>query len=215
MVTALGSFVDGTVAETLAARLAAGDASYLVEGELAHSLGRTRQPAALGALRAAIDRPSWNETIRVGVFDGLAALQDPRAIELVAPGLARHQDILVRCAAARCLTSFYSAPEQAMRALEPWLGDSAFRLQLTLAAHLEQLADHRALKALQRLVAHTANGRVRRRGREAVRRLSELLGAGRATHDLRTELDDLRQSHRDLRDRMDRHLQRSAAPDEG
>lgn len=215
VVAALGNFIDGEVADALASRLAAGDASYLVEAELAHSLGRTRQPVALAALQAAIDRPSWNETIRVGVFDGLAALQDARAIALVAPGLARHQDILVRCAAARCLASFYSAPELAMAALEPWLGDDAFRLQLTLAAHLEQLADHRALSALQGLVARTANGRVRRRGREAIRRLSERLGSGRATHALRSELDDLRQSQRALHDRVDRHLKRTEAPDGG
>ena len=214
VVTALGGFAEAPVAQALAARLIAGDPSYFVEGELARSLGRTRQPLALRALQAAIERPSWNETIRVGVFDGLAALQDPAAIALVAPWLGRQHDILARCGAVRCLTGFYAAPELAIATLEPWLTDDAFRFQLTLAAHLERLADRRALTLLGRLEATTRDGRVRRRTREAMRGLSEVLGSGRTADNLRDEMHALGRRQRDLVDRLDRHMQLSGESSE-
>lgn len=213
VVTALGNFAEPAVADVLAARLADGDPSIFVEAELARALGRTRQASALPALTAALERDSWNETIRVGVFDGLAALQDPAIIPLVEPWLARRHDILARCGVVRCLAGQYSAPAQAARALEPWLGDDAFRLQLTLAAHLERLGDGRALSLLQRLVNSTRNGRVRRRAREGVLRLSKSLGAGREVDGLRADLDTMRKRQRELVDRLDRHLTRSGERD--
>ena len=76
---ALGQYQTAEAGQLLADLLKAGDASYFVEAETALALGKTRAAAAFDGLVAALDRSGWNETVRVGVLDGLAALQDPRA----------------------------------------------------------------------------------------------------------------------------------------
>ena len=76
MLTPLGEFKDDAVAAALIEVVQAGDASYFVEAEAAAALGKTRRDSALAPLQQAVDTSSWNETIRNGVFRGLAELQD-------------------------------------------------------------------------------------------------------------------------------------------
>lgn len=213
VVTALGGFAEPEVAQALQARLAQGDPSYFVEAELARSLGATRQPGLVEVLTTALSRESWNETIRVGVFDGLAALQDPKAIDAVAPYLARRHNLLTRCGAARCLCALYSAPEQAVRALSPWLGDREFRFRLTLAASLANLGHRLAVPLLQQLARPDIEPMVRRRAREGLARLQEDLGPGSEVHQLREQVDVLGRRLRELDDRMGRHEVRTHSDD--
>ena len=84
-VVALGSFSDESVAELLASIVSGeNEQSVFVKADAAASLGRTKSGKAFEILKAALPIESWNQTIRVGVLNGLAELGDERGVELAA-----------------------------------------------------------------------------------------------------------------------------------
>src|SRR6266571_193989 len=58
------------------------DPSYSVIRAAALALGQTKSPEAFESLTRLIDTNSWRDTIRAAALNGLAALQDPRALDL-------------------------------------------------------------------------------------------------------------------------------------
>jgi aminopeptidase N len=69
IVAALGSFrEDEAVAAVLAAHAKKGDASGFVEGELARAIGRVRGKGAFAALESLIDKPAFQDAVRVGAL---------------------------------------------------------------------------------------------------------------------------------------------------
>jgi HEAT repeat protein len=58
------------------------DESYGTIREAARALGLTKSPVAYDALTKLIETPSWRESIKVSALNGLAALEDPRALDL-------------------------------------------------------------------------------------------------------------------------------------
>ena len=204
VIAALGAFPSDTAGRLLADIVARGDPSYLAEAEACAALGRTRWGGALPALKQALDRPSWNETVRIGALDGLAALQDPAAIDLMRPLLARHHPTLLRCGAVRALCAFVGEPARVVDALQPWTADPNFRFGLNVAQALGGLGDARALPLLEAVAERAVDGRVKRRARESMATVRAGLGAGRQVDALRTDVDALRNQHRDLLDRLDR-----------
>src|SRR5262249_17877904 len=66
------------------------DPSYVAVSEAGRALGRTGSPKAYNVLVSMLGQESWNDTIRGGAMAGLAALKDPRALEVAlkyaAPG---------------------------------------------------------------------------------------------------------------------------------
>ncbi len=203
----LGRFATPASAELLAALLAKGDASVNVEAETARALGATRSPLAFDALVAALHRDSWNETVRIGILDGLASLADPRAIEVAASYLAKHYATLLRCGAIRCLCSFASEPGKATDALRPWTSDTSFRFAFNLAASLGGLGDGRALPLLQAVSDRAVDGRVKKRAQESIASIRSGLGAGKQVDALRGDVDGMRNQLRDLNDNVDRETQ--------
>ena len=201
---AMGRFVGEQAGQALAQRLLAGDASVLVEAETARSLGATRASVAFDALVAALDRDSWNETIRVGILDGLAALQDPRGIAVARIYLEKRWPTLLRCGAIRCLCSFSAEPVQAIDALRPWTADTSFRFAFNLASALGQLGDGRAIALLQTVADKAIDGRVKKRAGESIAALRAGMGAGKQVDGLRSDVDALRGQLRELTDQLDR-----------
>jgi aminopeptidase N len=199
---ALGQFQTAAAGQLLAELLRAGDESYFVEAETALALGRTRSPLAFDGLVAALNRPGWNETVRVGVLDGLAALQNPRALDVIAPWLAKHHHLLLRCAAVRALCGFTSEPAQVVDRLAPWTADVGFRFALTMAASLGGLGDGRAIRLLQVVAERAVDGRIKRRAEESMAQVRAGLGAGKQVDGLRGDLDSLRNAVRELTDRV-------------
>lgn len=204
---AMGKFTDEVAASALAALLAAGDPSVLVEAETAKALGATRGKQAFAGLTAALDRDSWNETVRIGVLDGFAALQDPRAIAVAAGFLDRRWPTLLRCGAIRCLCSFSAEPAAALDALRPWTADTSFRFAFNLASALGQLGDGRAVALLQTVADKAIDGRVKKRAGESVAAVRAGLGAGKQVDGVRSDVDALRTQLRELTEQLDRHKQ--------
>ncbi len=201
---AMGKFTGETAASALALLLAAGDPSVLVEAETAKALGASRGKNAFEALVAALDRDSWNETVRVGVLDGLAALQDPRAIAVAAGFLEKRWPTLLRCGAIRCLCSFSAEPAAALDALRPWTADTSFRFAFNLASALGQLGDGRAVALLQTVADKAIDGRVKKRAGESIAAVRAGLGAGKQVDGMRSDVEALRSQLRDLHEQFDR-----------
>ncbi len=210
--TALGRFQNVAAAELLATRLATGDVSYFVEADTALALGQTRQVLAFEALVACLDRAGWNETVRVGVLEGLAALGDARAIPLIAPFLAKHHDILLRCGAVRALCKFVAEPSRVLDILGPWTADTAFRFGMTLGAALPTLGDARVIALLQEVAQRAVDDRVIKRAREAVTTVRGGLAAGSQLDGLRGDVEALRGDWRSLTERLDREVARRTTP---
>lgn len=208
----LGRFATAQAGQLLAALLQRGDPSVLVEAETARALGATRWPGAYDALVGALSRDSWNETVRVGVLDGLGLLADPRGIDVAAQYLHPRFATLLRCGAIRCLASFSSEPARAIDALRPWTSDTSFRFAFNMAAFLGGLGDGRAIALLQTLGERAVDGRVKKRANESIAALRAGLGAGKQVDGMRSDLDTLRNQMRDMAEQLDRaeQLRRSA-----
>ncbi len=204
VVAGLGKFSTAAAGDLLIGLLAKGDASYFVEAEAALSLGQTRVAGAFAALAAALSRESWNDTLRIGVLDGLAALQDPQALPLVAPFLAAHYFSLLRCGALRCLGAFYTEPARVIDLLRPYAADTSFRFALNLALALGNLGDGRAIPLLQSVAERAVDGRVKKRAQEAIASVRQGLGAGKQVDALRGDLESLRASQRELAERIEK-----------
>jgi aminopeptidase N len=208
-------------AEALSDLLERGEPSYFVEEAAATALGKTRTPRAFDRLIATLDRPSWNETIRAGVFRGLGELAEPRVVPVIAQWmLDRGQPISVRQAAAAGLRTLAAtrrlppgeahtvAVEAAIAALsDPWQ-----YVQYAALDALEDFGDERAIPAVQGLAERALDTWVVRSARETLAALRRGRSRDEAARRLRSDLDELREESRKLREQIAALDARLAAP---
>jgi aminopeptidase N len=168
---ALGAFKKPEAAKALS-RLLENEVSYLVSADAARSLGRTRQPGALEALKAAIDEPSWADVIRAGVLDGLAALRDDSALDAVSKRTRYGVPTRGRRAAVHALASLGEG-KKTREQLEDLLDDKDPHFKIDVVSALTTLGDGKSRPALRRALDRELDGRVSRRLREALRDMNE------------------------------------------
>ncbi len=201
--TALGTYRDAQVASALLALR--DDASYFVAGSALAALGKTRDERAFDVLVAALERPSWNETIAAGAAQGLAELADARALEpLIAACRPERGEPLRRAAVgalARLGTLVDGVRTAAVDALERVLEDRSYLVRLSAYAACETLADARLLPVLDRLAGAESDGRLRRDATEAAMRVRAAAKTPPEVVRLREEVDRLRDDVNRLRDR--------------
>jgi aminopeptidase N len=207
IVEALGEFRDEEAASALLEVLA-GDVSYLVEGEAAKSLGKTRSARAFDAIARALERPSQNDVIQQKALEGLAELRDERGIALCerfarygAPPLSRAQAIF---ALGRLGKEFFERRPHVRDVLERLLDDPWFRARAAVPKALETLGDPAAIPALERARARDLDGRVRRRAADAIRALEKGKAREEEIARLRDDLDKVRNEAQDLRGRLEK-----------
>ncbi|HEY0319398.1 MAG TPA: M1 family aminopeptidase [Pyrinomonadaceae bacterium] len=102
-IASLGASKDPTLASVYLEHLS--DESYATIREAAKALGQAKSPAAYDALLKLSEMPSWRDTIKVSALNGLAALGDPRALELGFRYAATGNPINVRNAAITLLAA--------------------------------------------------------------------------------------------------------------
>jgi aminopeptidase N len=208
VVTALGEFKDDAVAAALTEVVQAGDASYFVEAEAAAALGKTRRDKALTPLQQAAHKPSWNETIRNGVFRGLAELQDESTIPLLRDFTTYGQPPMARYAAIRALGKLGGekdpAPVSIVETLTTLLDEEHFRTRMAVLEALESLHSPKTLPALERLRARDLDGRVKRRVEEVIEAIRSERKQTDEVQQLRDDFHALREENKKLLDRLDR-----------
>jgi aminopeptidase N len=198
VVDALGSFKTTAALEAIRP-IALQDESYVVEGEAARAMGRTRQTAAFDTLVDLLERPSWFDVIRAGAIDGLAALRDDRATPHLLARMRYGHPARARRAAIVALPKL-ATDRKGREALEHLLDDGDPLVRIDVARALADLGDVKARGALRERLDTDLDARVRRRIRETLR---ELGGEGkRAVEPIREELEKLQGEHSELRARM-------------
>jgi aminopeptidase N len=230
IVSALGEFIAPEqdelarrAADALYALLQREDPSYYVEAAAATALGRTRTPEAFDRLLPLLERPSWLEIIRTGVFNGLGELAGPRVVNLLAEWmLDRHKSMDVRAGAATGLRTLVATKrldpgEARTRAVEALCAALSDPWQMTVTpaiGALEDLADPRAVPALERYIAGSVNSRGIRAAREALRAIRRGATRDEETRRLSAALDEVREESHKLRERL-AALEAQSAPERG
>jgi aminopeptidase N len=187
-----------------------GEPSYFVEAAAATALGKTNVADAYTRLVPLLDRDSWNEVIRMGVFAGLGALGDQRCVETLTNWLDLSKPQDARMFAANGLrilaTTRRIEGEAQVRAVDALIAalDDPWELAVFQAvAALAAWGDQRAIPALRRLVDRSPDERVVRGARTAIRTLQQGRAAGDETRQLRKDLEELRQRNRELTGRLE------------
>jgi aminopeptidase N len=197
VIEALGAFRTPEAMEAIKP-YALRDDSYLVEGEAARAMGRTRQTAAFETLVDLLERPSWFDVVRAGAIDGLAALRDDRALPHLGARTRYGHPPRARRAAIMALPKLAS-DRKTRESLEQLLDDGDPLLRIDAVRALGELGDAKARPALRDHLETDLDARVRRRIREVVRDMAE---PRRASDQLREELDRLQGDHLDLKARL-------------
>lgn len=212
VVEALGNFKgDAAVADAVWQRFADGDPSYYVEAEAAKTVGRLKAASAFERLITALERPSWNDVIRMEALVGLGELQDERAAPILKEWSGYGKPLWARMGAITALGKLAEADlhkAEIIEQLGDLLGDSALRVREFAITALAKIGDQRALPALERAARRDLDGRIVRRAREAIRTIQAGASKEAALTMLRNDLDALKAENRTLRDRLEALEQR-------
>ena len=198
VVRALGKFKN-TQAVDAVRPLALSDESWLVSADAARALGETRQAAAYDTLVELLDRRAWNDAVRVGACDGLAALRDDRAVPHLATRTAYGHPSPGRRASLVSLARIDTS-RKTRELIEERLDDVDVFVRATAVRALELLGDPKARPALSARQAREDAPTVRRRIREALRELAR--GGEGETRRLRDDLDKMRDEASELKLRL-------------
>jgi aminopeptidase N len=198
-------------AEALTDLLRRGEPSYYVEAAGATALGKTRAPGAFETLVSLVERPSWNELIRAGVFAGLGELGDPRSVDVLAvwaADRAKPMDARVGALVGLRLLAATGRVEgeakvRAVDAALAGLSDPWELAVLAAAGALRAWGDARAIHALERVVSSNPDERIVRAARESSLALRRGATRSAEARQLRGDLDALREENRTLRTRLD------------
>ncbi len=208
VVTALGEFKEERAATALGSVLQHGDASYFVESEAAAALGKTRQATALEILQQATAKTSWNETIRNGVFRGLAELHEESTIPVLQAFTAYGQPPLARYAALRALGVIGGekdpAPEAIVDTLTAMLDEEHVRTRMAVLDAMESLHSAKTLPALERLRARDLDGRIKRRVEEVIESIRSARKQTDEVQQLRDDFQAIREENKKLLERLER-----------
>jgi len=198
VVSALGRFRTEAAEAAIRPR-ALSDASYLVEGEAARALGKTKRASAFDVLVEAAARPSWADVIAVGAIDGLAALRDERAVPHLLSWTKYGRPTRMRRAAILALPKIDDG-KKTREAVEDLLGDADPHLRIDVARAIGEIGDVKSRGVLRERLELDLDARVRRRLRETLR---DLGGDGkRATDQWKDDLDKLQNEHASLKGRL-------------
>ncbi|HYO96729.1 MAG TPA: HEAT repeat domain-containing protein, partial [Polyangiaceae bacterium] len=197
VVQALGLFRNDRALAALRP-LSKNDPSYLVEAEVARSMGKTRQKSALAPLLAMLDRSSWGDIVRMGALDGLAALRDEGALTPVLERTRYGHSIRTRRAALGALAELGEG-KRVREHLESLLDDGNPLVRAEVASSLLAFGDVRSRGAVRRAAERELDGRVARKLRETLR---DLGGPSQDKKRVADELENVRGELAELKARF-------------
>ena len=199
-------------AQTLSVLLVQGDVSYSVEAAAAESLGKTRAEGSVDQLVALIERPSWNNWVQRGIFRGLGASGEERAVDIITGYLTdaeRHPTMRLAAALGAWVLGRqrYLYSEEARQKVVTALcqaveHDSWDPVRTYAPLALLFLGEQRAIPVLERAIVHEVNTRAQRGMRVAVHVLRTGDTASEQLQQLRSDLDGVREENRHLKEQI-------------
>lgn len=208
VVAALGNFKDEGVADLLAGIISGGkEQSYFVLAEAAVALGKTKSAKAYPVLKAALDTPSWNETVRVGVLNGLAELGDERGVDLALEYAGGGKPWHARPAAISALGKLASVAPRAVAKLHELAASDEtdqFTLRMALVGAMGEAKKPESIDVLSRLSRAAVDGRIKRAASETIEQLSARQAQAPADGQLKAQVESLQATVRELSERLER-----------
>ncbi|HVP23168.1 MAG TPA: HEAT repeat domain-containing protein [Conexivisphaerales archaeon] len=204
VVAALGQFKNAEAAGALELLFQKGDPSYLVEAECLRSIGKTKSADAFDFIVKGMERPSWQEVIKVGGAEGLGSLGDPKAVPVLLDKVKLGNHIRVREAAATALGKVGRDNQEVTDRLTDLLGDYWFRVRGYSASSLAELKVSSAIPALSKAADRELDGRIKRLMREAIIKIRASRTSEEELRRLSDDLDKMKEESRLLRERVDR-----------
>jgi aminopeptidase N len=156
-ITGLAAFKDKRLAE-LFTNIINSDPSYYAVAEAAKALGQTGAPGAFDTLTALLKQDSWQETIRGGALNGLAALKDPSALEIGLKYAAPGNRASLRGTAFLMLANIGKGNDQVLKTLTDALKEPAPQILFSAVQSIGVLGDPRAAPALEELLKNLPPG---------------------------------------------------------
>src|SRR6185437_9057145 len=152
------------------------------------------------------------EVIRSNIFQGLAALGDPKAAPVLVEWLSRAKPIQARAAAARAIGALASdhrldsgeARQQMTRGLVGALDDPWPPVRGAAAGALGALRESSALGALDHMATSELGGGLVRAARQAARTIREGKKPADEVRQLRNDFDSVKEENRKLRERLEK-----------
>lgn len=203
VVSALGQFKKEEAADALLSLFAKGDPSYFVEAECLRSIGKTKSEKAYEFIVKGMERPSWQEVVKVGGVDGLGSLGDPKAVPVLLEKVKLGNHLRVREASTVALGKVGRDNVGVTDRLTDLLGDYWFRVRGYAASALAELKATDAIPALSKAAEKELDGRVRRLIRESIGRLRASRTSDDELKRLSDDLDKLREENRLIKERVD------------
>ena len=219
VVTALGDVKSAASYKALKDVVEAGDESYYVEAVAARSLGKLgaatiegkdKEKKTLKLLdRVLQERAGWNEVVRSGAIGGLSQFKSSEAaLDLLLPYAEAGVPQPLRLAAIRALGAISTSQDKQaitriLDRLESLSREDFFLTQVATVGALCQMEESGAVKILKGLAEHSPDGRVKRRADEAAQKVQKKLGSDSAIVDLRQELDEVKQTNKALKSRLE------------
>ena len=207
--TALGAFHGDKEVTAALIKTLNRDRSYNTTGAAAAALGRIGATRAIPDLLRAADQPSHRGITPAGALRGLAALRDPAQLGAILERARPGREARVRASAlvAAAALARATGPEQrdeVRREAERYLRDPLYFVRRGAIQALQDLGDPTAIAALRATIERDIEGAVRYEARVAIDSLGRGLSRDKALGQLSDEVEELRKSNRELRDRLDR-----------
>jgi aminopeptidase N len=186
VVTALGNFESKKVGKLLAEIITSGkEQSKFVLADAAAAIGRTKWKGALAVLKQASTMDSWNEIVRIGALNGLAALGHTGGTEVASELALAGKPWHSRPAAIACLGSLAASAKKddALKALHKLAQSdegSQFTLRMSIVNALGQAKKAESLAILDKLEKSSFDGRVKRLITETATSIRESTKSGHA-----------------------------------
>lgn len=147
---ALSAYKDPKIAEIFIELTT--DASYVVVAEAAQGLAHTGDARAYEVLAALMKQDSWEDTIRAGALAGLSTIKDPRSLDIALAFSRPGGSVAVRGWSFHLLGQVGKRSDRAVESLSRALTEPWHPILLTAAGALGEIADPRALPALEEFV---------------------------------------------------------------
>jgi aminopeptidase N len=204
---------DEKIAEAALAIMTRGDPSLGVESAALSIYGKQQRPDAVKVLTSWLEKPSNREILRTSALQGLAASEDPAALDVLIswtklgkPPQCRRSAIgaLGRLAKAATLTE--PQRDQAIKAITSALAGDGLRIKHSAISALQNIGPgaKAALKSLDEIAANDSVESVAEAAKNAATAIRAATAVPLEVKQLREELDRLKKEQEELRSRLDK-----------